>query len=1154
MSSQHNLSVVLTGNATSLRSTLNTAGREVQGFTRTVENAGKTGASSGALLKQGLAAGIVAVGLAMAYSIGQAAKLDTQMRNIQSITKQSDAEIAGLSKTLVGMSTELPQAADTLAEGLYNIASSGFAGADGLKVLDASARAASAGLTTTEVSAKAITSVLNAYGMQASQAADVSDVLFQAVNVGVVTFEELSSTIGDVVGTAAAATVEIDEVASAIATMTLSGISAAEAGTSLNRLLQSMIDPSDELAAVFKTLGYESGAAALKQADLSVVMEQLRVASNGNIETLLKWFPEIRAARGALALMSAEGRNYAKVVQAIEIEENRAGATQAALNEQMKSLSAQWTLFKNRVNAAAITLGTALIPMLIGTLKKAAELGQAVLPHLQEAFRAAQPYFRNMADAFENVVEIVGEAIDALKPVAGLLGSIVVGGVIVYLNTFSAAMKAVTGFLKEHPGLIRAVALVLGSYYVGSLIVATAATAKLTAETLILRGMYAGEALANGLKLVASRAQMFATGLGEIWSVGGNASKGIGLVKNSLSGMGQAFASPTVAMGIMVLGLAGVAMAHQDAQRKARELRAELEKDIDYKSPKSIIEGVRNIRDEMDRLQQTVDEQVGGGKGFLNNVVGGLQLAASILPGVDAKMHDTNVAIRELDEAERANHQSASILAEKYAVVANRLGTTTAAVEKYVHANDLDPAKLSYDELEKAIRDVQIITEHGSATQVAMSEALGTVADEASNAKDEIAAFKDGIDALMGVQLNWFDAQTKANGALEDLAKSIKDTKANGLGVKDLFDSLTEGGRSNRDALSGMASAWIDAAGALADQGKMTEAVNLLKNAESSMRDVLDTAGLTKPQIDSLVESLGFVPGNYEALLGLTGEELAKEDLKTLLEGLDAMDGKEATATVNIIDASGQTRRTVDQWIQYYAMSDPTARVYVDDKAAKPSQEALEQWAEWYEDSDPTAQALMSILDPKGKYKNLKDLAENYEDWNPTTAAHLDTGPAQRSWAEFYRSIPKTVNVTLNGVAGTRPNFEYREGAHGRWGGIFHSYAGGGIHAHIARNQVVRYAEPETGGEAFVPRLGDPRRSGAVLSEAASWYGYGLVKMNRGGVLSGAQMSGTATIPPEVRVILEATGVDRALLEWLRKSIRVEGGGNVQVALGQGAS
>lgn len=289
-----------------------------------------------------------------------AAKFETNMKNVQTIldTGISGHALTNLNKQILEMSTQFPQTANQIAEGLYNIVSSGFSSAaDATKVLTAATMAASAGLTTVEASGMAITSVLNAYGLSADHAMDVSDALFQTVNLGVVTFEELTGTIGDVVGTASAASVGFDEMGSAIATMTLSGISANEAGTSLNRLIQSIIDPSEELSSAFRTMGYESGATALKQDGLREVIEKLRIASNGNIESLLRWFPEIRAARGALALMSAEGTNYARVAAGIENAQGRAGATMRAFNIQAQSTSAAWQRFQNTLQAAAISIG-----------------------------------------------------------------------------------------------------------------------------------------------------------------------------------------------------------------------------------------------------------------------------------------------------------------------------------------------------------------------------------------------------------------------------------------------------------------------------------------------------------------------------------------------------------------------------------------------------------------------------------------------------------------------------------------------------------------------------------------------------------------------------------------------------------------------------
>jgi hypothetical protein len=99
--------------------------------------------------------------------------------------------------------------------------------------------------------------------------------------------------------------------------------------------------------------------------------------------------------------------------------------------------------------------------------------------------------------------------------------------------------------------------------------------------------------------------------------------------------------------------------------------------------------------------------------------------------------------------------------------------------------------------------------------------------------------------------------------------------------------------------------------------------------------------------------------------------------------------------------------------------------------------------------------------------------------------------------------MPRTIEVTTN-VTGYRPNRTDQ-----RWGGVLHSYAQGGIEpAHVARGTMIRYAEPETGGEAFIPRLGNPARSRAVLTEAASWYGFGLVPMATGGITAYGGVSG----------------------------------------------
>jgi len=309
------------------------------------------------MMAGGLMVGAVAgIGIA---SVKMASQFETSMYNVNSISKLSEAQFKKQSDAVLTLSTKLPQSAKVLADGLYDIASSGFAGADGLKVLEASAKAASAGMTDTATSAKGITAVLNTYGFSAEEAGRVSDTMFKTVDKGVITFEELSSTIGDSLGMAKAAGLSFEELSGAIAYMTIKGLNASEAGTAVSRLMTSMLKPTDDLAQVFKNTGYESGEMALKQLGLAGTLKLVQDATGGSITKMLELIPEIRAVKGANALL---GAGYEELTGFMSDFKDTADATDVALKEQSKSLDFQMKLLKNNANAVVIALGSELIP------------------------------------------------------------------------------------------------------------------------------------------------------------------------------------------------------------------------------------------------------------------------------------------------------------------------------------------------------------------------------------------------------------------------------------------------------------------------------------------------------------------------------------------------------------------------------------------------------------------------------------------------------------------------------------------------------------------------------------------------------------------------------------------------------------------------
>lgn len=362
-----------------------------------------------------------ALNSALQNVVGGAVRFQAAMLNVQSISHLSADSFDRLSGQVLDLSRHLPTSAEDLASGLYDIASSGFQGAAGVEVLTASARAATAGLTDTATAARAITGVLNAYGEGADRAKFVSDSLFQTVNVGVLNFQDLAQGIGQVLNSAAAATVDIDQLGAAVATLTRAGQVPAEAFTNLNGLLAQIIKPSTALGNVFSQLGYESGAAAVKSKGLVGVMTDIQRATGGDITALSELFTDQRALRGATGLLTDQMRLYKQSLKDQEAAHRGAGTTADTLKVQLQAVSAQWDIFKNRVAATAISIGTTLLPVMNVAIHGLELLG-SVIAHdgvRQTVELAAAVYGASLA--FRALRAIAGtELVGTLLQLAGI--------------------------------------------------------------------------------------------------------------------------------------------------------------------------------------------------------------------------------------------------------------------------------------------------------------------------------------------------------------------------------------------------------------------------------------------------------------------------------------------------------------------------------------------------------------------------------------------------------------------------------------------------------------------------------------------------------------------------------------------------------------
>ncbi len=344
-----------------------------------------------------------------AISGKMAVDFEKAMRNVNSIAQLPEKQFAQLNKRVLDMAGPVAQAPKTLAEGLYDLVSSGFDAKESMTVLRASARAATAGLTTTEVSTKAVAAALNAYRRPAGDAKAVSDDLFQTVNLGVVTFDELASTIGMVLPAAATMGVGLKQVGAGISTLTKQGQSGSSAVVNMNAALTALIKPTKDMEGLFKKLGIENAESIVKTKGFQGALEYLIDATDGTKGAIADLFPNVRAMRAVFGLTGKNARQAAADLRGFQ---NDTGATAKVLAEQSKSLAFQWNQLKAEASKLAIEIGNKLIPVM-----------RDVLGDVVDAVK----WFTDLPAGVQKTALEIGGLVIVAGPLVRIIGGLVAG-------------------------------------------------------------------------------------------------------------------------------------------------------------------------------------------------------------------------------------------------------------------------------------------------------------------------------------------------------------------------------------------------------------------------------------------------------------------------------------------------------------------------------------------------------------------------------------------------------------------------------------------------------------------------------------------------------------------------------------------------------
>lgn len=350
-----------------------------------------------------------------------AAEYETYLAKVSTIADPAQASLSTISGEITALSMETGKAVTELSDATYQALSAGVETANAVSFAGTATELAVGGFTTAATAVDVLTTALNAYGLEATYAENISDMLVTTQNLGKTTVDELASNMGRVIPLASAYGVEIDNLSTGYAVMTANGIATAETTTYLKSMLNELGTTSSTVAGVLMDeTGMSFADLTAEGYSLGDVLDILGDSVDGNTTAFNELWGSQEAGVGALSLYNAGAERFNTVLDEMQ---DSAGAASKAYETMTDTTEHGAQRMENSFSNLNIAVGTVLNP----------------------TFDA---FYNAVADGTDAVTGFINEhpvAVAALTAAAVALGAITLG-VVAYTAVKAAAIPVVAAF------------------------------------------------------------------------------------------------------------------------------------------------------------------------------------------------------------------------------------------------------------------------------------------------------------------------------------------------------------------------------------------------------------------------------------------------------------------------------------------------------------------------------------------------------------------------------------------------------------------------------------------------------------------------------------------------------------------------------------
>lgn len=418
----------------------------IEEYTEKVQKAGEKVKDAGSGMTKKVTAPILAAGAASAK---MAMDFEDSMAKVSTIADATEVPMDEMQKAILDLSNQTGISAEEIAQNVYDSISAGQKTGDAVNFVSNSTKLAKAGFADAGAALDVLTTIMNAYGLKASEVTNVSDMLIQTQNLGKTTVADLASSMGKVIPTANAYGVSLDELCAGYAIMTANGVATAESTTYMNGMLNELGKSGTNVS---KTLKEKTGKTFKELMDsgmsLSDVLKIISDAATENNKSFGDMWSSSEAGKAGMILLGDSAENFNGVLEQMQ---NSAGATNTAF-EKLDTNSTKIKKATNELKNDAIDLGTTLMEELA-----------PIIENIAEKISQFTEWFNGLSESEKQMIIQIGLIVAAIGPLLIVLGTVVSSGakIIGGIPVIAKGLSGLFGIIAANPVLAIITAIVI---------------------------------------------------------------------------------------------------------------------------------------------------------------------------------------------------------------------------------------------------------------------------------------------------------------------------------------------------------------------------------------------------------------------------------------------------------------------------------------------------------------------------------------------------------------------------------------------------------------------------------------------------------------------------------------------------------------------